>query len=354
MLPLGPADHEIALIGADAGPVGAPTVTQAGGSVHVIQPNVVTPLQGITARAASAGDTVVYDDGSSVASAVALARQASVAVVYAGYTEAEGTDQANLGFNQAVACSLACAYGPDPGTDQLIAAVAAANPHTVVVLNTGGPVLMPWLASVAGVVEAWYPGEADGAAAAAVLFGDVDPGGKLPITFPRSTADLPTRTPSQYPGVGGTATYSEGLEVGYRWYQAKGITPLFPFGFGLSYTTFSVSGLRVTGAGASVTVVATVTNTGRRAGTDVVQVYVADPAATGEPPRQLRGYQRVALAPGKSATVSLVLSPQAFATWDTTRQAWIVAPGCYGVAVGDSSVNLPLRATVARGGGVCP
>ncbi|HEY2429267.1 MAG TPA: glycoside hydrolase family 3 C-terminal domain-containing protein, partial [Acidimicrobiales bacterium] len=233
VLPLTSRDHTIAVIGPDATVAGAATVAQAGGSVHVNQPLVAAPLDAIRARAAQAGDTVVYDGGGSPAAAAAVARTADVAVVYAGYSEAEGADQPNLGFNQGLACSLSCvSVGSD--SDQLIAAVAAANPHTVVVLNTGGPVLMPWIDRVAGVVEAWYPGEEDGTAAAAVLFGDVDPGGKLPITFPRSTADLPTRTAAQYPGVGGVATYGEGLDVGYRWYDAKGIAPLFPFGFGLS------------------------------------------------------------------------------------------------------------------------
>jgi beta-glucosidase len=351
VLPLGRNDHQIALIGTDAGPIGAPTVDQAGGSVHVQQEDVVTPLAAITSRAQADGDTVVYNDGSDITSAVAAAKGASVAIVYGGYSEAEGSDLPDLGFNQAIACTITCVDGGAPDTDQLIAAVAAVNPHTVVVLNTGGPVLMPWVKSVAGVVEAWYPGEQDGAAAAAVLFGDVDPGGKLPITFPASQSQLPTRTAAQYPGVNGVATYSEGLDVGYRWYTAKGITPLFPFGFGLSYTTFAVSGLQVApAAGGGYTAQATVTNTGARAGSDVVQLYVEDPASTGEPPEQLKGYQKVELAAGHAATVTLQVPSQAFAIW---TGGWTVPAGCYGLAVGDSSAHLPLRTTVPVGGATC-
>jgi beta-glucosidase len=351
VLPLGPAAHEIALIGADADPAGAPTVAQAGGSVHVDQPDIITPLQAIAARAAHDGDTVFYADGTSVAAAVAAARRASVAIVYAGYSEAEGSDLTGLGFNQATTCSLSCTMGPDPGTDALIAAVAAANPRTVVVLNTGGPVLMPWLGSVAGVVEAWYPGEEDGLAAAAVLFGDVDPGGKLPVTFPASLSELPTRTAAQFPGVDGKETYSEGLDVGYRWYDAKDLTPLFPFGFGLSYTTFTVKGLSAhPNADGSVTVQVVLTDTGARSGSDVVQLYVADPATTGEPPIQLKAYQRVSLDPGRSATVTLAVPSEAFAVWSGR---WSVSAGCDGIDVGDSSADLPVRFRVAEGGGSC-
>jgi beta-glucosidase len=275
-----------------------------------------------------------------------------VAIVYAGYSEAEGSDLTGLGFNQATTCSLSCTMGPDPGTDALIAAVAAANPRTVVVLNTGGPVLMPWLGSVAGVVEAWYPGEEDGLAAAAVLFGDVDPGGKLPVTFPASLSELPTRTAAQFPGVDGKETYSEGLDVGYRWYDAKDLTPLFPFGFGLSYTTFTVKGLSAhPNADGSVTVQVVLTDTGARSGSDVVQLYVADPATTGEPPIQLKAYQRVSLDPGRSATVTLAVPSEAFAVWSGR---WSVSAGCDGIDVGDSSADLPVRFRVAEGGGSCP
>ncbi|HEX2381668.1 MAG TPA: glycoside hydrolase family 3 C-terminal domain-containing protein, partial [Acidimicrobiales bacterium] len=153
--------------------------------------------------------------------------------------------------------------------DAFVEAVAAANPHTVVVVHAGAPVLMPWLDRVSAVVLGWYPGQEDGTVTARVLFGDAEPGGRLPITFPADESDLPTAATEQYPGVNGTADYSEGLEVGYRHYLAHGIAPLFPFGFGLSYTTFAVDDLQTpvdVRAGEPVTVTARVTNTGTRTG----------------------------------------------------------------------------------------
>jgi beta-glucosidase len=180
-----------------------------------------------------------------------------------------------------------------------------------------------------------------------VLFGDVNPSGKLPITFPASETAVPANTPAQYPGTSGTAVYSEGLEVGYRYDDAEGINPLFPFGFGLSYTTFAFSNLNVTRTGngndPAVRVTAQVTNTGSRAGAEVVQLYVGDPAATGEPPRQLRAFQRVWLQPGQHASVHFTLPASAVAYWDAGH--WTVAPGTYQVYVGDSSAlaGLPLR-----------
>jgi beta-glucosidase len=262
--------------------------------------------------------------------AVAAAKKSDVAVVFASNKDTEAIDRTGLSL---------------PGyQDQLIEAVAAANPHTVVVLNTGGPVTMPWVNDVAGVVEAWYAGEEDGNAAAAVLYGDVDPGGRLPITFPKSLADTPANTPAQYPGVNGVATYSEGLDVGYRHYDAAGIEPLFPFGYGLSYTTFRLSSLAVHGRDVSVDV----RNTGHRAGTQVVQVYVTDPASVGEPPVQLKGFAKVALRPGQHRRVQVRLDEHAFSHWDTAAQSWRTTPGRYTVSAGTSSRDLPLFASVVR------
>jgi beta-glucosidase len=262
--------------------------------------------------------------------AVAAAKKSDVAVVFASNKDTEGIDRSSLGL---------------PGyQDSLISAVAAANPHTVVVLDTGGPVTMPWLDDVAGVLEAWYPGEEDGNAAAAVLYGDVDPSGRLPITFPKSLADTPANTPAQYPGVNGVATYSEGLEVGYRHYDAGGIAPLFPFGYGLSYTTFNLSGLSVHGPHAAVDV----TNTGNRTGTQVVQVYVTDPASVGEPPVQLKGFAKVTLRPGQHRHVQVQLDDHAFAHWDTASQSWQTTPGRYTVSAGTSSRDLPLSVEVVQ------
>ena len=233
-----------------------------------------------------------------IAAAVAAAKSASVAVVVVSDdTESEATDRLSLNLPSA--------------QDELISAVAAANPHTVVVVNAGAPVAMPWLPAVAGVLDAWYPGQTSGTSLASVLFGQTDPGGHLPVTFPASLSQVPASTTAQFPGNGSTVQYSEGIDVGYRWYDAKDITPLFPFGFGLSYTQFAFSHLSVsrpvTDGTQDVRVSAVVTNTGHRAGSEVAQLYLGDPSGTGEPPRQLAGFQRVSLAPGASARVSFWL-----------------------------------------------
>ena len=269
-----------------------------------------------------------------IAAAVQAAKSAAVAVVFPGELEAEGVDRNSLQL---------------PGyQDQLISAVAAANPHTIVVLNTGGPVLMPWLNQVAGVLEAWYPGEEDGNAIAATLFGDAEPAGRLPITFPKSLADTPANTPAQYPGVNGVATYSEGVFVGYRHYDAAGIQPLFPFGYGLSYTGFRLGHLRYARGRDGVTVRVDVTNTGRRSGSQVVQVYAGDPgtAATPEPPHQLAGFAKVNLRPGQTGQVTIHVAARAFAHWDTATGKWVVPDGTYRLYAGTSSADLPLSATL--------
>jgi beta-glucosidase len=261
--------------------------------------------------------------------AVDLARKSSVAVVFASNFETEGADLAAIDL-------------PD-SENALISAVAAVNPNTVVVLNTGSAVTMPWLNQVKGVLEAWYPGQDDGNAIAAVLFGDVNPSGKLPVTFPASLAQVPASTAAQWPGVGGQVQYSEGVLVGYRWYSTEGITPLFPFGYGLSYTSFAFSHLSVRPGRDGYLVSALVTNTGRRSGSDVAQLYVGDPAVTGEPAEQLKGFQRVTLAPGQATRVTFTVSRHDFAWWNGH---WEVTPGSYALMVGDSSADLPLTAHV--------
>jgi beta-glucosidase len=259
----------------------------------------------------------------------------------------EGQDMPDLTLETPDCTLIACVAVPY-NQDALIQAVAAANPHTIVVLNTGAPVVMPWLDQVKGVLEAWYPGQQDGNAIAALLFGDVDPSGKLPITFPRSEKDLPTRTPQQYPGVNGHAVYTEGLDVGYRWYDNAGIQPLFPFGHGLSYTTFAYSRLAVSPAPSGGTATATfdVTNTGHRAGAEVAQLYVGAPPDNyaREPVRQLRGYQRVALQPGQTAHVTIPIDSRAVSYWSTASHAWTAETGCHAVFVGSSSRDLRLQA----------
>jgi beta-glucosidase len=204
---------------------------------------------------------------------------------------------------------------------------------------------MPWLHQVAGVIEAWYPGEQDGASIAALLFGDVDPSGRLPVTFPTGQAGSPIDTPSQWPGVGLTSTYSEGLEVGYRYDHATGTVPLFPFGFGLSYTRFSLGHLALQRSDGGVVVRLSVTDTGRRAGVAVPEVYLTQPPAAGEPPAQLAGFATVGLAPGQRRTVSIHVPSSAFTAF--VGGTWTTVPGTYTVSVGQSSASLPLSATLA-------
>jgi beta-glucosidase len=329
-LPLNAAAlHSIAVIGPYAGAA----YTGGGGSSKVLPLYTVSPVDGIKKRVGPKV-SVSYNDGADPTAAAAAARAADVAVLMVGDAEAEGTDRTTLSL---------------PGNqDQLVAAVAAANPRTVVVLKSGGAVLMPWLNQVPSVLEAWYPGQEDGNAVAALLFGDFTPSGKLPITFPASDKQVPASTPQQYPGVNGDAVYSEGLRVGYRWYDAQGQTPLFPFGYGLSYTTFAFSHLTVSPQAddGSVTVGVDVSNTGTRTGAEIAQVYVAFPSAAGEPPHQLKGFKKVHLDPGATQHVTVTLDASSFATWNTASAKWTTTAGQYGVLVGDSSRNLPLQATV--------
>lgn len=263
----------------------------------------------------------IVDVAARIASAVAAARHARVAVVFAGDFNMEGVDRNSLNL---------------PGdANALISAVAAVNPRTVVVLNTGGAVLMPWLARVAGVVEAWYPGQEDGAAIAQILTGGVDPSGRLPLTFPASSGAQPTSTLAQFPGVNSTVNFSEGLDMGYRWYEAKNVRPLFAFGYGLDYTSFRLGGALAQKTPAGVRVTLNVSNTGGRSGSDVVEAYVAYPAAAAEPPEQLRGFVRVTLAPAATRRVVVTIPYSGFQTF--RNGAFVTLPGRYGIDVGQSS-----------------
>lgn len=332
-LPLDPAMlKSIAVIGPDGGD-GAHTAGK--GSAHVNAPQVVTPFFGLTERAGP-DISVRYAAGlpDDIPAAAQLAARSSVAVVFANDTEAEGSDRPNLSL-------------PDK-QDDLISAVAAANPRTIVVLNTGGPVLMPWLDKVSGVLEAWYPGQTDGIAAAALLFGDVDPSGKLPVTFPASPSQTPTTPLSRHTAPNNTIVYGEGLQMGYRWYDAHHVDPLYPFGYGLSYTTFRASGLTVApNASSGAIVSADVTNTGHRTGRATLQVYVGQPPAAAEPPRQLAAFAKTAdLGPGATTNVRLAVPAKAFEHWDTTRREWVGTAGAYTIWAGTSSRNLPLHTTI--------
>ncbi len=335
ILPLNPNGTEsIAVIGTDAG---AGVELAGGGSGTVTSSHTIWPITGIQ-NAVGPGVKVTYTAGNdngtaNLPQAVAAARAATDAIIFVNLPEGEESDLTTLNLSS---------------TDEsMIQQVAAANPNTIVVLNSGGPVVMPWLNSVAGVFANWYPGQEVGNAMAALIFGTVNPSGKLPVTFPSSLSQVPAQTQAQWPGTSTGVTYSEGVNIGYRWYQAKNITPAFPFGFGLSYTNFSFSNLNVGAftANGTATVTATVTNTGSRAGADVAQLYVNAPAASNDPPQQLAGFHRVSLDPGQSATVSFTLTIHDLADWSVTDNQWEAQAGTYGISVGDSSANRPLSAT---------
>jgi len=337
ILPLNPNGTEsIAVIGTDGG---AGVEIAGGGSGTVTSANTIWPITGIQ-NAAGPNVKVTYtagdDNGTTdIPQAVAAAKAATDAIIYVSAPEGEETDLTTLDLSS---------------TDEaMIADVAAANPNTIVVVNSGSPVVMPWLNSVAGVFENWYGGGETGAAMAALIFGTVDPSGKLPVTFPASLSQVPAQTTAQWPGTSTGVTYSEGADIGYRWYQSQNITPLFPFGYGLSYTNFSFSNLNVGAFNADghATVTATITNTGSLAGADVAQMYVGDPAASQDPPKQLKAFQRVSLNPGQSATVSFPLTIHDLAAWSPTDNAWEAQAGTYSISVGDSSASLPLTGSTS-------
>lgn len=269
-----------------------------------------------------------------IAEAVALAEQADVAIVVAGLTpewEAEGQDRVDMDLPRE--------------QNQLIERVAAANPNTIVVLNAGSPLHMPWLDRVKAVVQMWYLGQESGNALSDVLFGDVDPSGRLPTTFPKRIQDNPTQL--NFPGENGKVYYGEGIFVGYRYYDEKGIEPLFPFGYGLSYTTFVYDELRLSAdrysPGDEIQVQVDVTNTGARAGQEVVQLYLRDvESSLVRPQKELKAFAKVQLDPGETKTVTLTLHEEDLAFYDDAKNAWVVEPGTFEVLVGRSAGDLRL------------
>lgn len=346
LLPLAKDARKIAVIGghADAG------VLSGGGSSQVVAPggarftvpmggegmmamfrnqvfHASPPLAAIRAEAPQA--RVTFDDGRYLASAVAAAKAADLVIVFGNQWMGEGEDAPDLSL-------------PD-GQDALIAAVTAANPNSIVVLQTGGPVAMPWLDQAGAVVEAWYSGAKGGEAIADVLFGEVDASGRLPVTFPAAITQypravqpglgLPEKTPFDVP-------YTEGAEVGYRRFAATGEKPLFPFGYGLSYTRFAYANLEVTG-GQTLQVSFDVTNTGARAGKDAPQVYLT--RAAGKPSQRLIGFEKVELKPGETRHVTVTADPRLLAAFDVAGRRWSLAGGDYQVAVGASSADLALK-----------
>jgi beta-glucosidase len=351
-LPLNAAAlKSVALIGshADAG------VLSGGGSAQVDPPGQAesryggpavwfpsSPLKAIRAKAPNA--KVVFDAGLDLAAAAAVAKAADVAIVFVNQPTSEGRDLPTLTL-------------PD-NQDKLVSAVAAANPHTIVVLETGGPAAMPWIGQVSAAIEIWYPGIRGAEALANILFGDVNPCGKLPASFAKSDADLPhpaipgldlqrppgaengeRRRPQDF-----DIDYTEGLKVGYKWFDAEGKEPLFAFGHGLSYTTFAYSGLK-----ASIgSVTFTVHNTGKREGAEIVQVYAGLPAAAQEPPKRLVAWDKVRLAPGEQKTVTLPIDPKFVSIFNEQKDDWDLLAGEYTFFAGGSSRSTPLSAKVVK------
>lgn len=306
-----------------------------------------SPLKAIRARTSA---SVEYAAGTDVEAAVALAKKSDVAIVFAARWESEGMDLETLALSD--------------NQDELIAKVAAANPRTIVVLETGAPVLMPWINQVNSVLEAWYAGSKGADALANILFGTVNPSAKLAQTFPKSDADLPhpvlVKPPAESAPQWGPdvwkriaaglpafqITYDEGVKVGYKWYDAEKKEALFPFGHGLSYTTYAYSNLKVT-PGQSPRVTFTVKNTGKRAGAEIAQVYASLPAAAAQPPKRLVGWSKVKLNPGESREVTVDVDPLYLSVFSVEQNGWQLLPGDYGFMVGGSSQSLALRQTVS-------
>ena len=339
--------HSIAVIG----PSAATARVGAGGSGLVFNKDVVTPLAGIKTAAGEA--KVTYALGAAMPGeeqpgstpetrqklldeAVAAAKQSDVAIVFVGLSskiETEGKDRPNMDLPE--------------GQDELIEAVAAVNKKTIVVLNSGGSItLTKWIDHVPGVIDAWFTGEEGGDAIADLLFGAVNPSGKLPFTFLRKLQDSPSY--ANYPGDNLKVKYAEGIYVGYRYFDKHlDVAPLFPFGYGLSYTTFALSKLQMpkimTGDGMA-TVSVTVKNTGTRKGAEVVQMYISDPGATIDRPlRELKGFERVELAPGESKIIALPIDRRALSFYSTETHGWVAQPGRFEVSIGSSSRDLPLH-----------
>ena len=353
----GPTASETPTAGVSARTICSLFLPFGGGRNTMPCEDLVSPETGIRSVVEAAGGSVSWNPGTDLAAAAAQAAAADVAVVFGYQRMGEFSDLTDLRLQG--------------NGDALVAAVSDAAKKTVVVLHTGSAVEMPWLSTVDAVLETWYPGEQMGTALANILFGKVNPSGKLTMTFPRSLADGPLRTPAQYPGVfsDGSTTrpagsaeirqvnYTEDLKVGYRWYESEGVDPLFEFGHGLSYSTFSYSKLKVTpqsaGVGkAGLRVRFDLRNTSTVKGTETAQVYVALPDQAGQPSKRLLAWEAVTLAPGESRTVEIRLGVEDLAAqrllqyWDSAAGSWRTAPGTYVVSVG-GSYDTDLTATFA-------
>ncbi len=320
------------------GPNAASASIEGGGSAYVQPYYKVAPLEGIKDLCGDAVQ-ITYEPGCGespsadlLERAIKAAANADVAIVFAGTTnkhESEGFDKKDMDL--------------PPGQNELISQIAKVNPNTVVVLNNGSPLAMPWLDKVPAVVEALFPGQECGNAIASVLFGLVNPSGKLPDTFPRRLEDNPAFP--NYPGANDKVVYGEGIFVGYRHYDAKNVEPLFPFGYGLSYTSFEYSNFKVSPtkakAGDEIKVSIDIKNTGKVAGKEVVQVYVSDvTSSVPRPPKELKAFKKVALNPGQKKKVEFKLTEEAFAFYDVKQKDWVVEPGEFEILVGSSSRDI--------------
>ena len=328
LLPLNGAKlRKVALIG----PYAVRALPGGSGSADVLPTYTIEPSNGVRQQLLPGGFASRLEtiDGNDLEEAARLANESEVAIVMVGANQGEGSDHP---------------IDLSPAQNKLIEIVAGANPKTVVVLKTGSAITMPWIDRVAAVIEAWYPGQEDGYAVARVLFGEVNPSGKLPITFPVSGQDTLARNSDQYPGNGKEVRYSEGINVGYRWFATNSIKPLYPFGYGLSYTTFEYSKPRLVSSEhkPEVTVSFEVKNTGKFAGAEIAQIYVGFPAITegDEPPRQLKGFQKVNLLPGESRTLAIRLDARAFSYWSALKHEWLIVPGDYKIMIGASSEDI--------------
>ncbi|MDR7079520.1 beta-glucosidase [Neobacillus niacini] len=355
LLPLDSSVESIALIGKSTFVDAA--VAGGGGSSRVSPLYTVAPLQGLQNTLAKLNSdatitkVTVANDNSNLDAAVAAAKDADVVILMAGVVTSEGRDRPSLSL-------------PD-NQDAMISAISAANKKTALVLKDGDPVLMPWVNEVPAILEAWNPGQEDGNVVANLLFGLANPSGKLPVTYPVSKADTPTSTADRYPGINQGVLdsagreipqvyYSEGLEMGYRWYDAQGIKPLFAFGYGLSYTDFEISKLvvtpKTTDGTKPIKVSFFVQNTGEVAGAEVPQVYLGLPANANQPPKRLVGFDKIWLKPGEKKHVTITIDPSAtnhpLSIWDADTDAWKTLDGSYKVYVGNSSDKITLTDSI--------
>lgn len=311
--------------------IGDNSTITGNGSGHVIPAYFVTPEQGIRNALIAAGDSVsvIYNDGKDLDDAITLAKQCETVVVSVATTSGEGSDRPTLGLGDS--------------QDELVVSIASVNPRTIVSVVSPGAVLMPWSKDVSAIVESWLPGQEAGNALADILFGNINPSARLHVTMPNRDNEV-NFTPRQFPGVGHppSAYYTEGLLIGYRYYDAHQIIPNFCFGHGLSYTSFEYKNIKVASGSESntFTVFVEITNTGTVSGSDIPQLYLTFPVEATEPPKILRGFSKVYLAPDTSTSVEFFLNQRDISIWDAMTHDWKVIPGSYHAHVGASSCDI--------------